>query len=468
MAETDLSLTAHLLRRAGFGASRTELEEYASRPYEDLVEYLLHPEDAAAVEEDIIDRYYSGDDLENVYGSQLVWFYRMVNTRRPLEEKMALFYHQLFPIGSAKVSDPHHIIRQLRTLRRVGLGDLRTILLELSRDPAMIFYLDNSENLNATPNENYGRELMELFSMGVGNYTEQDVKEAARAFTGWTFRQPVPVFPHGSHPTEFEYREQDHDDSIKTLLGETGRLNGEDVVDTIVRQPATARFVSRHLYNFFVADEPPVPTWNEVPPRDPDAIETLVDNYFESGGEIRSMLRVLFNSDFFRDARFQRVKSPVELVVGTLKLVGDFQSPIPIRAGFAGIQHDASAMGQMVYEPPSVEGWRTGQDWIEGGTLTERVNFAVDLVGDPSKPGVRDIVSRLSEAGTPLPPDQCVDQCLDLIGPLEVAEGDRDEFARYIGDGTLRFETEAERTDSQSRIISVLQAIVASREYQFA
>src|SRR5437667_11814596 len=142
---------------------------------------------------------------------------------------------------------------------------------------------------------------------------------AARAFTGWTFRQPIPLYPYGYFPVEFVYRADDHDDSEKTFLGQTGRLDGEDIVDIIVQQPATARFIARHLYNFFVADEPQVPAWSLVPPRDPAAIETLVQAFEGSEGNMREVLRALLTADFFKNARFQRVKNPAELVVGVIK-----------------------------------------------------------------------------------------------------------------------------------------------------
>ena len=256
-----------------------------------------------------------------------VWIYRMVNTPRPLEEKIALFWHHVFATANYKCEHPPSMIHQINMFRRVGLSDLRTILTQLSKDPAMIYWLDNNENHKGEPNENYGRELLELFSMGVGNYTEEDIKMVGRAFTGWTFSQPIPLYTQGRYPSEFIYREDDHDESVKGFLGETGRFNGEDIIDIIVKQQATARFISRHLYNFFVADEPQVPAWNETPPQDTKAVDALIKAYFDSGGEIRSMLRVLFNSDFFKNARFKRVKSPTELVTGILKLVGTYRFP---------------------------------------------------------------------------------------------------------------------------------------------
>ena len=248
--KSDRALVAHLMRRAGFGATPAELDTLAQeQTYEDIVEDLVNPERFEELDEAYIDRYYSGEPVALHVGK---WLYRMVNTRRPLEEKMALFLHHIFPVAWGKSEHGPSLYTEIAMFRRVGLMDMKTILLELSRDPAMIFWLDNNENHKDEINENYGRELLELFSMGVGNYTEDDIKAASRAFTGWTFRQPLSLYPNGHYPAEFEFLEDDHDYDSKTFLGETGDFDGEDIIDIIVKQPATARFVSRHLYNFFV------------------------------------------------------------------------------------------------------------------------------------------------------------------------------------------------------------------------
>jgi uncharacterized protein (DUF1800 family) len=468
MAEHDMGLMAHLLRRAGFGATRDELEAYAAQDYTAVVEDLLHPERFPEVEEDVVCRYYSlatiMEDSPAVWQGR--WFYRMINTRRPLQEKMALFWHGVFATGWHKSEHTPSSALQIDTFRHNGLGDLRTILLDLSRDPAMLDWLDNTQNHKDAPNENYGREIMELFSMGVGNYTEQDIKNAARAFTGWTCVQPIPLYPYGFNPTTFVYRDEDHDDSVKTFLGETGRFNGEDIVSIIAKQPATARFISRHLYNFFVADEPQVPAWGSVPPQDPQAIDTLTQAYFDAGGNIRAMLRVLFNADFFKQARFRKVKSPVELIVGTIKLAGTYRFPEP---GLLTLPAAANAMGQSLMNPPTVEGWHTGKEWIDGGTLNERVNFAANELAEASKPGVQAMVDRLSAAGAPLSPAACVEQCLELVGPLTVSSATRQSLLRAItSGGVVRFDTAAERSASVARIARLLQLIVAAPEYQFA
>ena len=466
MGENRLALTAHLMRRAGFGATREELETLAERDYEGLVEDLVNPERFPTVDEDVLERYYGW--LEGVQGKVWagVWIYRMVNSQRPLEEKMALFWHHVFATGVSKSDHPPSSIQQIRMFRRLGLGDLRTILLEISKDPAMIFWLDNNENHAGDPNENYGRELLELFSMGVGNYSETDIKMAARAFTGWTFDQPLGLYPCGFYPSKFSYREDDHDGSEKTFLGERGQFDGEEIIDIIVRQPATARFVARHLYNFFVADEAQVPAWDTLPPRDPEAVDTLVKAYFDSGGDMRSVMRTLLNSEFFKEAQFQRVKSPVELLVGVLKLVDTNRFP---DTNVMSYPTATAVMGQQLLNPPTVEGWHTGKEWIDGGTLNERVNFAVNQVADATKPGVQSIIERLEKDGGALAPSEFVDRCLDLAGPLEASEETREALLRYAeSGGDLDMTSAGDGESARARIVRMLQLIVASREYQFA
>ncbi|MBI4219443.1 MAG: DUF1800 domain-containing protein [Chloroflexi bacterium] len=467
MAEDRLTLMAHLLRRAGFGAAPDELEAYAKRPYEEVVEDLLHPERFPDLDEKVLARYYPhlmSKDNPGVWNGR--WFYHMVNTRRPLQEKIALFWHHVFATGWTKSEHAPSMVQHIEMFRQNGLGNLRTLLVELSKDPAMIFWLDNCENHKSAPNENYGRELLELFSMGIGNYTEQDIKNVARAFTGWTFEQPIPLYPYGHYPARFVYRPEDHDDSEKLFLGHRGRFNGEDIIDIIVKQPAAARFISRHLYNFFVADEPQVPAWSVTPPQDPKAFDVLCKAFADADGDIRSVMRVLLNSDFFKGARFKRVKCPAEYIAGVVKLTGDHRAPSP---GLTALDAACTVMGQKLMDPPTVEGWHTGKEWIDGGTLTERINFAVDQVKDPAKPGIRWMIGRMAGFGRPIRPEEFVQQCLDYSGPLEVTRATRDallEFAR--GGGDLRFDAEETRVESEKRVVRMLTLIVASREYQFA
>ena len=468
----DIELIGHLMRRAGFGSNGDELEAYATRGYQATVEELLHPENQPPFHDDLLYRYFPYFRIGTAIATQQShWLLRMVSTKRPLEEKMVLFWHHVFATGFAKVENAPDMNRQLEMFRRYGLGDFRALLVQLSQDPAMIFWLDNCENHKGAPNENFGRELLELFSMGVGmdgapNYTEEDVKQCARAFTGWTIDPVLPRYPYGEFLRQFEYRPDDHDDSEKVFLGQRGCFNGEDVIDIICQRPATARFISRHLYNFFVADEPQVPAWQNNPPQNMEAIRLLEQEYFQSKYDIRAMLRVLFNSQFFKDSRFTKVKSPAELTAGVMRLVDDYTSPKPR-------VHEISAacgyMGQELLNPPTVEGWHTGREWIDSGALVERINFASNQVGDLGKPGVRRIIERLCSHGPTMTPEELVDRCLVLAGNVPVSPVRRQELIAHVGAGSdVHCGTPQEREAFGSRVARLLQLIVASREYQFA
>jgi uncharacterized protein (DUF1800 family) len=345
------------------------------------------------------------------------------------------------------------------------MGNYRELLLRLAKNPTMIFWLDNNQNHGTAVNENWGRELLELFSLGAGNYTEKDVREASRAFTGWTFETKIPRLPYGRFPWKFEYRPEDHDDGEKEFLGHKGNFNGEDIINIVVQQPACAKFICRHLYNFFVADEPQVPAWNYEPPRDPKALETLMNAFTESKYDMTAVLRVLFKSDFFKQARFQHLKSPAEVVAGTLRLVGGYELPRP---GYGELGMQPSYMGQDLLNPPSVEGWHTGKEWINSGSLMARINFVASQVGNPSLPGVRAIIDRLKARGK-LSPDQLVDGCLDLLGPVEVGSDTRKELSDQAKKwGELSWDDNTKAQTATQHIGEMLQLIVATREYQFA
>jgi hypothetical protein len=461
----EIALMAHLMRRAGFGATRDELEARVANGYEATVEELLHPEEQEPVNRLDFLRYHpwgwKPGTPHGMGGAQ--WLFFMLNTKRPLEEKMALFWHQVFATGVSKVDHYNEVLGMVDMLRDRGMGNYRELLGALAKNPAMLFFLDNNENHAEAVNENWGRELLELFSMGVGSYTEVDVRECSRAFTGWTMSPKLPRFPMGRFDWDFEYKEEDHDDAEKTFLGQTGRFNGGDIIDIVCRQPATARFISRHLYNFFVADEAPVPAWSVTPPTDPKAIDTLSRTFTESGYDIRSVLRVLFNSDFFKNARFAKIKSPAEVVVGTLRLVGGAEFPAP---GIGELSKLPGYMGQDLLNPPSVEGWHTGMEWINSGSLMRRVNFTADYVGDIQRPGVQSIINRLKNQGE-LSPEMFVDTCLDLMGPLDVSEDTSRELITHATDeGALTWGTEQETGVSSKRVVEMLQLIVSLRDYQ--
>jgi uncharacterized protein (DUF1800 family) len=467
MANNDVALMAHLMRRAGFGAQYDELEARASKGYEEMVEELLNPtEKTHRMDLDLGERYF----IEWNHFIRCVPEYiafRMVNSYNQLEEKMVLFWHGLLCTADAKGQSQVTENAQLDLFRESGMGSFRELLLEVSRDPAMVYFLDNCLSHKGAINENYGRELLELFSLGVGmdgkfNYTEDDVKECARAFTGWTIANAIPGQPYGRYSSQFLYNAADHDNGEKTFLGETGNFNGEDIIDIIVKQPATARYLSRHLYNYFVADEAGVPSWMDTPPRDPETIKMLEDEYFRSNYDIRSMLRVLFNSETFKTTRFARIKGPIDTVIGTLRLVGDWTEPKP---GFEAIFEEMKHMGQEILNPPSVEGWHTGKEWIDGGTLLRRINFIADHVGDVSYPGIQNIVEKLMAEGPTMSPLGLVDGCLRLLGHYEVADETHQMLLEHAQKGG---DLPTDTREFPKHVATMLQMIVATKEYLYA
>ena len=460
----DLPLMAHLIRRAGFGVNRDELEQLLEKGYESTVEELLHPESRPETDKYTLYRYHPASEISGGGHSpaQLNWFFHLLTNQRHLEEKIALFWHQVFATGNAKIDNSNHLSNQIQKFRDYGLGSYRDLLVHLAKDPAMIFWLDNNENHKRAPNENWGRELLELFSLGVGNYTEKDVLECSRAFTGWTISAKMPRMPYGRFEWHFEFRPEDHDYSEKSFLGHTGPFDGEDIIDIIVKQPACHRFIARHLYNFFVADEPPVPAWSINEPADPDAVNTLAEAFVASNYEIRPVLRLLFNSDFFKEARYKRVKSPVEVVVGTHRLTKDIVGADPLLEAAA---RQPTYLGQDILNPPSVESWHTGEEWINSGSLVKRINFVADRVGNPQLPGVQDIVKRVARNGDDITPEALVSRCLDQLGLVEVAPETRDELVRNVADSGPVFGSAD--PELPRRVGETLALIAATREYQF-
>ena len=456
-------LIAHLMRRAGFGVTSEELDSLEGRDYEQIVDDLLDPPDTSWMGDHLVRRFHHEQSgMISGFAPGEYWLYRMVTTKAPLIEKATLFWHSIFATGYPKVVHGKVLSSQIAMLRRNGLGRLDDLLIELSKDPAMIVWLDNEDNHSGAINENYGRELLELFSMGVGNYSEDDIKEAARAFTGWTIGNTEYMvmrsnrdsdWPYGRISWHFEFNEEDHDSGEKTFLGETGNFNGEDIVEIICRHEATPRFIARHMYNYFVADEPPVPQWPHVEPHDPEAIQQLVDTYFAGNHSIKEMLRTLFKSDFFKsdEVRYKRVKSPAELMAGVLRLSGHLDRP---RRDIVELGMKLQYMGQWLNNPPSVEGWHQGEEWIETGSLVERVNFASEQLGDTNMPGIASLVSRIVDEGPSS--DELLERCLEELGDFELGkdtgENLRDAIARGPVDG--------------EKATGMLRLIAATRDFQ--
>jgi uncharacterized protein (DUF1800 family) len=341
---------AHLYRRAGFGLPPEELKAQAKKGFAACVEELLHPEKIKDPLEDRL-KEMVGEvfDLTVIEDAQAWWLYRMIHTQRALEEKMALFWHMHFATANGKVDRPAFMVKQNELFRQHALGKFGDLLLGIARDPAMLIWLDNTTSSKKQPNENFARELMELFTLGIGNYTEDDVRAVARAFTGWKQKDG-----------EFSYDAKDHDDGSKTIFGQTWAWKGEEVVDLLARHPKTAERMAHKLVCFFVADE-----------GSPELEHEIAETYLATGGDMREIVAKILRSPHFLDARAIRakVKSPAEFAVGAIR---ELHATVPIRS----LPSAVARMGQSLFNPPTVAGWDEGLSWINTATLFERANFA--------------------------------------------------------------------------------------------
>lgn len=351
-ASSERQVAGHLLRRAGFSPGPGDVDKAIAAGPQRTADQLLHPEKVndSALETRLAETTWN---LESAAELRRWWMTRMVFTQRPLAEKMTLFWHGLLTSSFRKAEKGNLMYVQNEFLRAHGLGKLRDLLIGISKDGAMLRWLDGTGSSKAHPNENYARELMELFTLGVDyqgkpNYSEVDVRESARALTGWYVGKDNTV----------GFRPRAHDDGVKTFLGRTGNLGLEDVVDTILAHPAAAHYISSRLWSFFAYPNP-----------DDSAIQPVVEAFHRTGGDIREMVGAIFASPEFYSARAYRaaIKAPAELVAGLARQWGLALDVNAVNA--------SELMGQALLDPPNVAGWPGGPDWITTGTWMARMRF---------------------------------------------------------------------------------------------
>ena len=284
------------------------------------------------------------------------WVEEMLVTDQPLVERMVMFWHGHFTSSMLKVRYAPALFRQNALFRREALGNFATLLKAVARDPAMLIYLDGMRNVARQPNENFARELLELFTLGEGRYSEVDIKAAARAFTGWSVNRET---------GQFIERPAQHDDSEKTFLGQTGRFGGDEIIDILLRHPRTAETIVEKMWREFVSLQP-----------DPAAIKKLAASFRQGGYEIKPLLRALLTSQAFRDPsnRGSLIKSPVELIVGTIHVLG-----LPVQEKTQLVRM-LQGLGQVPFDPPNVKGWAGGESWITTYTLLLRQQFLRRIV----------------------------------------------------------------------------------------
>ncbi len=477
-APFDAVKAAHLLNRAGFGGTLDEIARVLELGPQRSVDWLLDFPDAGADEQSQTDvpnlssiagypqnfrelrQMYVGKSQEERKQLQQMlmaanrdalvatmgwWLTRMANGPHPLQEKLTLFWHGHFTTSAKDERSASLMWTQNELLRRQAAGNFREFVRQVSRDPAMLDYLNNTQNKKAHPNENYARELMELFTLGIGNYTEKDIKESARAFTGWA---------HDGD--DFVFKKSDHDDGTKTFLGKTGSFGGDEIIEIILNQQACAPYIASRLWTFFAYEDP-----------EPEVARGLGALLRGAKFEMRPMIRTMLTSNAFYSERAigTQIKSPIQLIVGTTRMVG--AKPPEFRPIYGALQQ----MGQVPLMPPNVKGWPGGRNWINTSTLFVRQNTCVMLTGGGGqiqgargreagkvmkgfKPGGK--VNDSFETRGSNSPEATVDEWLARLIQRPVDGEKRRVLIQALGD----------RPDRPDSVKKLVQLIVSMPEYQ--
>ncbi len=483
MARGDRQLE-HVLRRIGFGASNAELAMYSGRSIFEVIDALLNyeqfPDD---VDANIGKPEYVGVTTRGAFAPNTVIndarqreIFRMIHSQRPLQEKMALFCHNHFATAYSKISGIYGSVHATKMMagrqgqvagnqrgqydlfRQKATASFADLLLEVAKDPAMLVWLDGRNNTRQRPQENFGREIMELFTMGIGNYVESDVVSAARVFTGWTLQLSGDRSSPEASYYEFVYNANNHDTNAKEFTfpiypdgGKTiparpasdGMSDGLDFILALTRHPATAHRLATKLYQFFISET--------VRP-DPGVISDLANTYLGNNYIIKTVLRRLFTADYFLNTEFQRYSWPLEFVVRSIK-----------ETGWNGLSVDAAMtplvnMGQQLYEPPDVNGWALGPDWFSTSSMLARMNFAATLAGSQKFNIGRELAPYRGSA------DAVVNYMLNHYNFAPITQAVHSALVEYARAGGAWTGND---TQLNNKGAGLARLIVASSEYQF-
>jgi hypothetical protein len=429
---------AHLFRRAAFGADWAMLERALNEGPAATVDRLLQGGEGG-------DSFYAEARraVEPLLGAPIEaghlpawWLHVMLRTPHPLLEKITLFWHGHFATSSAKVTDPRLMYGQNALLREHALGSFRPMLHAMAKDAAMLIWLDSAVNRKAHPNENFAREVMELFCLGLGHYTEQDIKQAARSFTGWEVRRG-----------RFFFNPYQHDSGEKLVLGTRGPFNGEDVLQILLEQPAAAEFLTGKLYRYLVS---------ETLPGTPELLAPLAEGYRQRDYDTAWLVGTILRSNlFFSDAvRRTRVKGPVELAVGLLRA-------LEATVNTYALAEDLAPLGQALFAPPNVKGWDGGTEWINSSTLLGRANLVWSLVGgSDARYGNRVPLERLAALQGMSEPVAMARRLAELLLGQEPPEAVSVQLAAVAADRSI--------TDYRLRLARLVHAVATLPEYQLA
>lgn len=430
-------LAAHLYRRAAFGASWRELQAAVAAGPKESLDLLLSGGPKAG-------EFYTaarstiaallglgGDDDLPAW-----WLYLMIHSPHPVLEKLTLFWHGHFATSAAKVTDPSLMLAQNELLRKHAFGEFRTLLRGITRDTAMLLWLDSATNRKSRPNENFAREVMELFALGVGNYTERDIKEAARCFTGWEV-----------HNNRFWVNAAQHDTGEKSVLGARGKFDGDGLIDVLLQQPAAAKFLVRKLFRYYVADDIDGGAAGDA------LLEPLVDDFRKHDYDVGRLLRTMLASNYFYSAHSLRrkIKSPIEFAVGLVRALEG-------HTDHYALTDDLASLGQRVFYPPNVKGWNGGREWINAHSLLSRINLAGAMVApDGRYEGKFDLAKSPALLG--VSDDQTLaGRLLDLLLSTKLQPKLVDEVTSLV--------KRRGREDDAMRLARTVQAIASLPEFQ--
>jgi len=446
--DTERQKIQHLLRRAGWGYSASELKEYLALGLQGSIDRLLTPESVDDSATEALVAGLTADPYQNRAALLTAWHLRIVSTKRPLLERMTYFWHDHFANSIDTVGSPAFMQVQNDLFRARAFGRFDEMLTAVSRDPAMMVFLDNRLNVRSAPNENYARELMELHTLGEGNvYTEKDIQEAARALTGWRItlesltkeQLEAKRFPL---PTGVVLVPSRFDSGRKTFLGITGNLNDQDIIRRLASLPETAEFVGAKLWRYFAVPDPT-----------PEMLDRTTKAYFDSNYSMREVVRTILTSEeMYSDEAYRwRIKSPVEFVLGFLRSLG------MVSATGRAISH-TKAMNQVLYDPPGPQGWsKSGAGWIASSTMLARANFAYDVTRlDGPQGQVVDAPALLRTLGLTGSAGQIVDGLADLLVGGDLDGENRQTLIDYLGGETHFNFAEAQRAGTLHGVLYLM------------
>jgi uncharacterized protein (DUF1800 family) len=441
--DTERGKVAHLLRRATFGPSADEIDAAAKAGLNATIDRLLNPER----ESDDFDQRFPADGFDFIRNQDAIryWVLRMIHGKRQFQEKLTLFWHGHLTSALSKTGGPPNgarmMLNQIDLYRRMGLGGFRELVIASAKDPAMIRWLDSNQNRKGKPNENYARELFELFMLGIGNYSEQDVREAARAFTGWFERNG-----------EFIFVANQHDTGSKTVLGHTGNWDGGDIVDIAIRQPACGHYIARALWEFFAYRSP-----------ETEVVSEIAEIFVSSGWNIRATMQAIFTHPAFysEKAYHALVKSPLEYLIG-------FTRSFNAKTDAMNFQNFLAPMGQVPLNPPDVNGWPGQSEWVSTTALIYRYNVANGLLRSGADQSTYIDVAGLLQARGLRTADAILDFFIDLMVDGDLPAAKRKVLADYLvakDDGKPGTFTLDERIIN-NKVRGLIYLLAATPEYQ--